>query len=216
MYKLPRSFISHSDQLFTYNTVLVTLCSELVSMWLKEIHDKREVKSLEKAAIYKVVGNKEFQSKKYASSLEWYTKSAAQAPSDSEDLSLAIANRSASLFYMGRYQVSTKTGANTDSSKVAKFYFPVCKCNLSILRDDNAKDCIKDIELAIKLQYPQKLCHKLYLRAVQCYIKLGKEEFAKVALHRVREWLDESDDMPEIKRGKYTFRTLKLKKKNYS
>lgn len=73
------------------------------------------------------------------------------------------------------------------------------------------KDCVKDIELAIKLQYPPKLCHKLYLRAVQCYLKLDNKEYAKVALHQVRELLDESDDMPQVKRGKYMLHAPKLK-----
>lgn len=55
---------------------------------------------------YKTEGNKEFQSKNYNTSLKLYTKSAIYAPSGSIDLPVAIANRSASLFYLERWQVS--------------------------------------------------------------------------------------------------------------
>ncbi|EFN83374.1 SET and MYND domain-containing protein 4 [Harpegnathos saltator] len=62
------------------------------------------------------------------------------------------------------------------------------------------KDCIKDIELATKLKYPRKLCYKLYIRAVQCYLKLGKKEYARAALHQLRALINEYDDMPNTKK----------------
>lgn len=82
-------------------------------MWLDETYSKREGKSLEKATIFKLVGNREFQSKKYALSVSTYTKSAIYAPADSEDLAVSIANRSAALFYLGKYHVSTRSGNST-------------------------------------------------------------------------------------------------------
>ncbi|TGZ49030.1 Uncharacterized protein DBV15_10838 [Temnothorax longispinosus] len=81
---------------------------QLVSAWLNVLYDIRDKrkrqKDLEISTAFKLSGNKEFQSKKYAASLELYTKSALYAPSNSVDLSIAIANRSASLFYLDRWQ----------------------------------------------------------------------------------------------------------------
>lgn len=67
---------------------------------------RKERKNLETSMFYKTEGNKEFQSKNYNTSLKLYTKSAIYAPSGSLDLPVAIANRSASLFYLERWQVS--------------------------------------------------------------------------------------------------------------
>jgi len=81
-----------------------------VSYWLKDLYntknERKQQKNLEKSTAFKLSGNKEFQSKKYAASLESYTNSAIYAPSSSINLSIAIANRSASLFYMDRWQVN--------------------------------------------------------------------------------------------------------------
>ncbi|XP_012526872.1 SET and MYND domain-containing protein 4 [Monomorium pharaonis] len=81
---------------------------KFVSLWLKDLYnvkDKRKQrKNLEISTAFKLAGNKEFQSKNYVASLELYTKSALYAPSNSIDLSIAIANRSASLFYLDRWQ----------------------------------------------------------------------------------------------------------------
>ncbi|KAM0725205.1 SET and MYND domain-containing protein 4 [Formica fusca] len=121
--------------------------TKFLSLWLSKLYDKRETrkerKNLETSMFYKTEGNKEFQSKNYNTSLKLYTKSAIYAPSGSIDLPVAIANRSASLFYLERWQ-----------------------------------DCIKDIELAIKLGYPEKSRGKLYLRIVECYLKLNKKILA--------------------------------------
>jgi len=87
-------------------------CRKFVSYWLKDFYntkdERKQQKNLERSRTFKLSGNKEFQSKKYAESLELYTKSAIYAPSNSVDLSIAIANRSASLFYLDRWQVNKK------------------------------------------------------------------------------------------------------------
>ncbi|KAL0119343.1 hypothetical protein PUN28_007693 [Cardiocondyla obscurior] len=81
---------------------------KFVPLWLKDLYsakDKRkQQKNLEISSTLKLSGNKEFQSKNYAASLELYTKSALYAPSNSEELSIAIGNRSASLYYLNKWQ----------------------------------------------------------------------------------------------------------------
>ncbi|XP_076750657.1 protein-lysine N-methyltransferase SMYD4 [Xylocopa sonorina] len=131
---------------------------KLVRLWLEDRYEKRKCKSIAKAQTFKTMGNKEFQAKNYIKSIEFYTKCALHAPANSYELSLAIANRSASLFYLSRYD-----------------------------------DCIKDIELAIRLNYPKQLYYKLYLRAVQCYLKLGKQDLADEMLCKIQEIICNSD-----------------------
>lgn len=72
---------------------------------------------------------------------------------------------------------------------------------VNIIYQSFAKDCIKDIELAIKLGYPEKSRGKLYLRIVECYLKLNK----KILAARIISELNNSSqyDMTNEQRGKY-------------
>ena len=81
---------------------------KLVCLWLDNHYDRRECKSTVKAQAFKKMGNKEFQEKNYNKSIESYTKCALYASINSCELPVAMANRSASLFYLGRYDVSRK------------------------------------------------------------------------------------------------------------
>lgn len=76
-----------------------------MSLWLNEQHKSKEGKSLEKTKQLRELGNKEFQVKNYSASIHLYTKSLQYAPMGSEDLALAVANRSASLFYLEKFEV---------------------------------------------------------------------------------------------------------------
>ncbi|XP_054004754.1 SET and MYND domain-containing protein 4-like isoform X1 [Hylaeus anthracinus] len=131
---------------------------KLVSLWLKHRYDKKECKSIERAQVLNTMGNQEFKKKNYLLSIQSYTKCALYAPINSNELSVAIANRSAALFYLNRYD-----------------------------------ECVKDINLAIKLNYPKNLHYKLYLRAVQCYLKLGKQKLAEQTLSTLHEIVNNPD-----------------------
>lgn len=63
------------------------------------------MKSATRASNFRVQGNKKFQKYDDAGSLVCYTQSVVNAPRDSEELSLALANRSAALFHLDAYQV---------------------------------------------------------------------------------------------------------------
>ncbi|XP_012153884.1 protein-lysine N-methyltransferase SMYD4 isoform X2 [Megachile rotundata] len=134
-------------QLLGDESIKKILCS-----WLEKLNSERDVKSIEKAEEFKKNGNKHFQMKQYNESIQMYTKSALYAPADSPNLSIAFANRSASLFYLNRYN-----------------------------------DCIKDIALAVSLNYPKQLCHKIYLRELHCYLKLGKKQLAKETVLKIQK-----------------------------
>ncbi|KAK1137915.1 hypothetical protein K0M31_002409 [Melipona bicolor] len=139
---------------------------KLVCLWLDNHYDRRECKSIAKAQAFKKMGNKEFQAKNYNKSIESYTKCALYASINSCELPVAMANRSASLFYLGRYD-----------------------------------DCIKDIQLAIKLNYPKQLQYKLYLRLLQCYLKLGKQQLAEEILTIVQKMIHDSDYIAPSMKG---------------
>ncbi|KOC67549.1 SET and MYND domain-containing protein 4 [Habropoda laboriosa] len=138
----------------------------LVYGWLESRYENKESKSIAKAQKFKAMGNKEFQAKNFTESIQFYTKCLQHAPANSNELPIAIANRSASLFYLNRYD-----------------------------------DCIKDIELAIKLNYPKELHYKLYLRAVQCYLKLGKQHLAEKMLSKIHEIIHDPDYIAPSMRG---------------
>ncbi|XP_076300983.1 protein-lysine N-methyltransferase SMYD4-like [Lasioglossum baleicum] len=129
---------------------------ELTSTWLKQYHNTKESKSITKAQVLKNTGNKQFQAKNYSESIQSYTECAMYAPEHSPECSVAIANRSASLYFLNRYN-----------------------------------DCIKDIELAFKLNYPKELQYKLHFRMVQCYLKLGNPDSAKKMISEMRGSIDD-------------------------
>ncbi|XP_017890867.1 SET and MYND domain-containing protein 4-like [Ceratina calcarata] len=135
------------------------IIKQSVNWWLDDVHRKRkQSKSVVKAETFKNLGNKMFQAKRYIKSIEFYTKSASYAPLDSSQLSIAFANRSASLFYLYRYD-----------------------------------ECIRDAKLAIKFNYPKQLHYKLYLRTIQCYLKLGKSCSAEEMLSKLEEIINDPD-----------------------
>ncbi|XP_033229555.1 SET and MYND domain-containing protein 4-like [Belonocnema kinseyi] len=91
------------------NEVMLCLLADpdvrrLMSLWLNEQHKSKEGKSLEKTKQLRELGNKEFQVKNYTASIHLYTKSLQYAPMGSEELAIAVANRSASLFYLEKYE----------------------------------------------------------------------------------------------------------------
>lgn len=63
------------------------------------------VKSASRASKFRREGNEKFKKCDNAGSLALYTQSVVNAPRDSEELSLALANRSAALFHLGAYKV---------------------------------------------------------------------------------------------------------------
>ncbi|XP_012276058.1 SET and MYND domain-containing protein 4 isoform X2 [Orussus abietinus] len=132
----------------------------ILSLWLEERQNSNKTKSTEKAEHLKKKGNEEFQKKDYRSSILSYTNSARFAPWKSKIAAVAIANRSASLFYLGLYE-----------------------------------ECLKDIELAMELEYPLNLRHKLLLREAQCHLKGKRRKLAKKALKKAREIIASSETL---------------------
>lgn len=72
------------------------------------IHNVPSKKDLDTSKAFKLSGNQEFQAKNYVTSLELYTKSAIFAPSDSDELPIAIGNRSASLYQLNKWEVNNR------------------------------------------------------------------------------------------------------------
>ncbi|XP_063982204.1 SET and MYND domain-containing protein 4-like [Diachasmimorpha longicaudata] len=125
---------------------------DLISSWLQDQYRHKSSKSPETAKRFRDIGNDSFKKRDYVKSLTSYTESAKFSSVDEDDFSVVIANRSASLFHMCRYQ-----------------------------------ECLEDIEMAIEAGYPQKLMHKVYLRAAQCHIKLRESKAAEEELRKTRD-----------------------------
>lgn len=78
-------------------------------------------------------GNQQFKAKNWEEAMDLYNKSLCYAPNDSENISLAYANRSLCFYQMQKYE-----------------------------------QCLVDIELAKKANYPKPLIHKLEEREAAC------------------------------------------------
>jgi hypothetical protein len=79
---------------------------EKVLEWIKFTHSNAKwMKSASVASKLRIQGNEKFKKCDNEGSLMLYTGSVVHAPRDTEELSLALANRSAALFHLGAYQV---------------------------------------------------------------------------------------------------------------
>ncbi|XP_031849930.2 protein-lysine N-methyltransferase SMYD4 [Nomia melanderi] len=127
---------------------------KLVSLWLKHCYNKKESKSIALARNFKEKGNKQFQAKNYSKSIEFYTKCALYAPAKSSELPVAIANRSASLFYLNRYHDCIKDIELAIQFKCPKeihykLHLRLVKCYLKLGKPDLAKEMISKIRTLI-------------------------------------------------------------------
>jgi hypothetical protein len=86
---------------------ILNICSrETLLEWIRFTQSNTKwIKSATRASSFRVQGNEKFHKRDDAGSLVFYTQSVVTAPRDSEELSLALANRSAALFHLGAYQV---------------------------------------------------------------------------------------------------------------
>lgn len=101
-------------------------------------------------------GNQQFKAKDWDEAMNLYNKSLRHAPNDSENISLAYANRSVCFFQMKKYE-----------------------------------QCLADIELAKKANYPKRLAHKLVEREAAC-LKLMTDEPTKM-VQKVKINIEVSD-----------------------
>jgi hypothetical protein len=83
-------------------------CRKRLLDWIKFTHSNAKwMKSAAVASELRIQGNEKFKEHDNTGSLILYTESVVHAPRGSEELSLALANRSAALFHLGAYQVLT-------------------------------------------------------------------------------------------------------------
>jgi len=87
--------------------LLFNICfREKLLEWIKFTQsDTKWVKSASRASKFRREGNEKFGKCDNSGSLALYTESVVHAPRDGEELSLALANRSAALLHLGAYQV---------------------------------------------------------------------------------------------------------------
>ncbi|KAK2175698.1 hypothetical protein NP493_710g01020 [Ridgeia piscesae] len=104
------------------------------------------------------VGNESYQQREYAQALSHYNRSVLLAPlatkGVSQELVLALGNRSAALYQLQRY-----------------------------------RECLADVELAVRHRYPTALAYKLFDRKGRCLMALGRTNEASAAFLKVCELL---------------------------
>jgi hypothetical protein len=99
--------LGESRYMLLTNLILCICCREKLLEWIKCTQSNTKwMKSASRASKFRVEGNEKFRKCDDTGSLIFYTQSVVHAPRDSEELSLALANRSAALFHLGAYQVS--------------------------------------------------------------------------------------------------------------
>ncbi|XP_001865735.2 SET and MYND domain-containing protein 4 [Culex quinquefasciatus] len=114
-------------------------------------------KSLERSLDLKNLGNKSFQKESWNEALAYYNLCYMATPESNEsEKAIILANRSAALYHMEKYDLA-----------------------------------LKDIQRAIRLQYPKELMYKLTERKARCY--LGKKDHVK-ALECFKETLPALDN----------------------
>lgn len=97
-------------------------------------------KSIGKSTELRVLGNRRFKEKKWYDAMELYNQSLRYATAESDNISLAYANRSVCFLQLQKYD-----------------------------------QCLADIELAKKANYPQNLMHKLVERETNCKRLMSEE-----------------------------------------
>ncbi|XP_046603722.1 SET and MYND domain-containing protein 4-like [Neodiprion virginianus] len=122
---------------------------KLMLLWLQEQLQSRESKSSSKAKQLKDLGNKEFQRKNYASSIPLYTKSAQYAVAD--ELSIAIANRSAALYYMDNFKdclkdIDLAINIGYPKKLLYKLYIRNAQCYIKLKNRVMAEVAIEKVE----------------------------------------------------------------------
>lgn len=89
---------------------------------MKKQYEARSQKSKDKAKSSRENGNKAFKIQDYLQSLLSYGECAKQASGDTEEFSVALANRSAALLRLRRYSVSV---LNFNYSSTSSIFFPL-------------------------------------------------------------------------------------------
>ncbi|XP_076297825.1 protein-lysine N-methyltransferase SMYD4-like isoform X2 [Lasioglossum baleicum] len=128
--------------------------TELVSDCKEQRCNTKESKSTIKAQLLKTIGNQQFQAKNYLESIESYTQCAMYAPEHSREYSVAIANRSASLFFLNRYKdcmkdIDLAIVLNCPKKLHYKLHLRKVLCYVKLGNTDLAKQMISKIRESI-------------------------------------------------------------------
>lgn len=101
-----------------------------ILLWLYDLesNSSKHKKNVQKSEELRKNGNEAFQNKKYTLSIKYYTLSLQHAPWKSNYFSLAIANRSAALYYLKNYEVIKLAFVYNKNILINKnFFSPVLK-----------------------------------------------------------------------------------------
>ncbi|XP_076298216.1 protein-lysine N-methyltransferase SMYD4-like [Lasioglossum baleicum] len=106
------------------------------------------------AETFKIQGNEQFQARNYSGSIQFYTESAMYAPEHSPQYSVAIANRSAALFFLNRYKdcikdIDLAIELNCPKKLHYKLHMRKVQCYLKLGNPELAENMISKIRESI-------------------------------------------------------------------
>ncbi|XP_014236849.1 SET and MYND domain-containing protein 4-like [Trichogramma pretiosum] len=119
-------------------------------------------KSNDKSQEYRRKGNSDFQAKNYQCCLEAYGLSLQYASWDSEDFALALANRSAALFYMGKYKaciqdIELALECNYPAAMMYKLYLRAAQCYSKLQKKIEMNEAVVKLRECISKQSSESL-----------------------------------------------------------
>ncbi|XP_015109528.1 SET and MYND domain-containing protein 4 [Diachasma alloeum] len=121
---------------------------DLISSWLDNQCKHKSSKSSKCAKKFKDIGNDSFKRRDYIKSLSSYTESAKFSSVNRDDFSVAVANRSASLFHMCRYKecledLEVAIEAGYPRKLVYKVHLRAAQCYIKLRKSEAAEDEIR-------------------------------------------------------------------------
>ncbi|XP_021932938.1 SET and MYND domain-containing protein 4-like isoform X1 [Zootermopsis nevadensis] len=127
------------------------------------------VKSASRASKFRREGNEKFKKCDNAGSLALYTQSVVNAPRDSEELSLALANRSAALFHLGAYKeclqdISLALQSDYPTSLHYKLHVRRGQCLAELNRPKEQIEALQSAQKCLELVKDMPLCKKASLK----------------------------------------------------
>lgn len=139
----------------------LTDCAPLrqqLNLWLEKLKTRNKVpKNSSKAKELRETGNKEFENEHYSYSMKYYTLSLVYAPLGTEDLSLALANRSAALFFLGKYEdcitdIELALEHGYRANMQHKLHIRSARCYLKLKSKNHCRECLRKVFIILIIQ----------------------------------------------------------------
>ncbi|XP_058803847.1 SET and MYND domain-containing protein 4-like isoform X2 [Phymastichus coffea] len=115
-------------------------------------------KNMQKSEQFRKLGNREFKNKTYLDSIKYYTLSLQYASWESQEFALALANRSAALFHLEKYQACTEDiklamEYNYPQNMLYKLYLRAARCYLKLQKKNLVEEFLCKLNECLETDY---------------------------------------------------------------